>query len=61
MIAWVAYRPVLAIALAVVIAGLIYLLISKSKKAPAEVPAAAAATAAPAAPAAPEAPKSDAE
>lgn len=41
MIAWVAYRPLLAVALAVVIAALIYFLISKSKKAPAAEPAAA--------------------
>ena len=41
MIAWVAYRPVLAIALAVVIAALIYFLVSKSKKAPAAADAAA--------------------
>jgi hypothetical protein len=68
IIAWVAYRPVLAIALAVAIAALIYFLITKSKKAPAPevapaaaAPAAPTAPAAPAAPAAPEAPKTDAE
>lgn len=56
LIAWVAYRPVLAIALAVAIAALIFFLIKKSKAAPEPAPAAA-----PAAPAAPEAPKPDAE
>ena len=39
MIAWVAYRPLLAVALALVIAALVYFLISKSKKAPAAAPA----------------------
>ena len=39
MIAWVAYRPLLAVALALVIAALFYFLISKSKKAPAAAPA----------------------
>ena len=63
LIAWVVYRPVLAIVLALVIAALIYFLIKKSKDAAAAAPVAAPATApaAPAAPAAPEAPKSDAE
>ena len=56
LIAWVVYRPVLAIVLALVIAALVYFLIKKSKDAPEVAPAAA-----PAAPAAPEAPKSDAE
>ena len=54
LLAWVVYRPVLAIALAVVIAALIFFLIKKSKDAPA--PAVEAAPAAPAAPVAPEAP-----
>ena len=39
MIAWVVYRPLLAVALALVIAALVYFLISKSKKAPAAAPA----------------------
>ena len=42
LIAWVAYRPVLAIALAVAIAALVYFLVSKSKKAPEAAPVAAA-------------------
>ena len=58
LIAWVAYRPVLAIALAVAIAALVYFLINKSKKAPEAAPAAAAAAPA-AAPEAPEAPKAE--
>jgi hypothetical protein len=41
MIAWVAYRPLLAVALAVVIVALVCFLISKSKKAPAASDAAA--------------------
>ena len=41
MIAWVAYRPLLAVALAVVIVALVCFLISKSKKAPAAADAAA--------------------
>ncbi len=41
MIAWVAYRPLLAVALAVVIVALVCFLISKSKKAPAVADAAA--------------------
>lgn len=65
LLAWVVYRPVLAIALAVVIAGLVFFLIKKSKAAPEPVPAAASAApeapAAPAAPAVEEAPKTDAE
>jgi len=40
MIAWVAYRPLLAVALALVIAALVYFLVSKSKKAPEAAPAA---------------------
>ena len=56
LIAWVVYRPVLAIVLALAIAALIYFLIKKSKAAPEPAPAAA-----PAAPAAPEAPNTDAE
>ena len=56
LIAWVVYRPVLAIVLAVVIVALVVFLIRKSKAAPEPAPAAA-----PAAPAAPEAPKADVE
>jgi hypothetical protein len=41
LIAWVAYRPLLAIGLAVAIAVLVYYLISKSKQAEAQAPAAA--------------------
>lgn len=41
MIAWVAYRPLLAVALALVIVALVCFLISKSKKAPAAADAAA--------------------
>ncbi len=41
MIAWVAYRPLLAIVLALVIVALVCFLISKSKKAPAAADAAA--------------------
>ena len=65
LIAWVVYRPVLAIVLAAVIVALVVFLIRKSKAAP--EPAPAAAPAAPAAPSAPadtaveEAPKTDAE
>jgi hypothetical protein len=55
LIAWVIYRPLVAIPLAVVIVALIVFLIMKSKA------AAAAAPAAPAVPEAPEAPKADAE
>ena len=40
LIAWVAYRPLLAVALALVIAALIYFLVNKSKKAEAQAPAA---------------------
>ena len=40
LIAWVAYRPFLAVALALVIAALVYFLVSKSKKAEAQAPAA---------------------
>ena len=40
LIAWVAYRPLLAVALALVIAALVYFLVSKSKKAEAQAPAA---------------------
>ena len=43
LIAWVAYRPLLAVALALVIAALVYFLVSKSKKAEAQAPAAPAA------------------
>ena len=43
LIAWVAYRPFLAVALALVIAALVYFLVSKSKKAEAQAPAAPAA------------------
>ena len=56
LIAWVAYRPVLAIVLALAIAALVYFLITKAKAAPAPAPAPEAAAAAPA-----EAPKTDAE
>ena len=56
LIAWVVYRPVLAIVLAAVIVALVVFLIRKSKAAPEPAPAAA-----PAAPAVPEAPKTDAE
>ncbi|MBR3653328.1 MAG: TMEM43 family protein [Bacteroidales bacterium] len=41
MIAWVAYRPLLAVVLALVIVALVCFLISKSKKAPAAADAAA--------------------
>ena len=62
LIAWVVYRPVLAIVLAVVIVALVVFLIRKSKAAPEPAPAAApAAPAAPVAPEVPEAPKPDAE
>ena len=40
LVAWVAYRPLLAVALALVIAALIYFLVNKSKKAEAQAPAA---------------------
>ena len=43
LIAWVAYRPLLAVALALAIAALVYFLVSKSKKAEAQAPAAPAA------------------
>ena len=58
LLAWVVYRPVLAIVLAAVIVALVVFLIRKSKAAPEPAPAAAAA---PAAPAVEEAPKTDAE
>ena len=62
LIAWVVYRPVLAIVLAVAIVALVVFLIRKSKAAPEPAPAAAAAApAAPVAPEVPEAPKPDAE
>ena len=51
LVAWVVYRPLVAIPLAVAIAALVFFLIKKSKDAPEPAPAA---------PVAPEAPKSDA-
>ena len=64
IIAWMLWRPALAIALAVVVCLLVAFLITKSKKAPEpapEAPAAPEVTVTPAAPEAPEAPKTDAE
>ena len=64
ILAWMLWRPALAIALAVVVCLLVAFLITKSKKAPEpapEAPAAPEVTVTPAAPAAPEAPKTDAE
>ena len=55
LVAWVMYRPVLAIVLAVVVCLLVALLISKAKAVPEAAPAAGVPAAAP------EAPKTDAE